>query len=107
MQILRIACLLICIFIYPRAGFAQDQIVRVSFVGDVMVAMLPGELITKGRDPFTAFADIFKSSDINIGNLETSVASGGKPMNKPYAFRATPAAVSVLKKVFSRHVTGQ
>ena len=65
-----------------------------------MVAMLPGDLIIKGRDPFAAFADIFKSSDINIGNLETSVASGGKPLNKPYVFRASPAAVPVLKKYF-------
>jgi hypothetical protein len=69
MPILRIACLLICFLIFPRTGFAQDRIVRVSFAGDVMVAMLPGDLIIKGRDPFAAFADIFKSSDINIGNL--------------------------------------
>jgi poly-gamma-glutamate synthesis protein (capsule biosynthesis protein) len=65
-----------------------------------MIAMLPGDLIIKGRDPFTGFADIFKSGDINIGNLETSVASGGKPLSKPYVFRATPAAVPVLKKYF-------
>jgi hypothetical protein len=100
MQILRIICFLIFLLFFPRAGFAQDQIVRVSFVGDVMVAMLPGELIIKGRDPFAAFADIFKSGDINIGNLETSVALGGKPLSKPYVFRASPAVVPVLKKYF-------
>ncbi len=58
MQILRIACLLICFLIFPRAGVAGDQIVRVSFVGDIMVAMMPGDLIIKGRDPFAKFADL-------------------------------------------------
>lgn len=100
MKISRLMIFLFLFLLFPRVGFAQDQIVRISFVGDIMVAGLPGDLIIKGRDPFTAFADFFKSSDINIGNLETSVASGGKPLNKPYIFRAAPATVPVLKRYF-------
>jgi poly-gamma-glutamate synthesis protein (capsule biosynthesis protein) len=100
MQVLGFTFLLMLLFLFPRAGVAGDQIVRISFVGDIMVAGLPGDLIQQGRDPFTAFADILKSSDLNIGNLETSVASGGRPLNKPYVFRASPAVVPVLKRHF-------
>ena len=100
MKISRLTFILFLFLLVPRAGTAQDQIVRISFVGDVMVAGLPGDLVIKGRDPFTAFADFFKSSDINIGNLETSVASGGKPLNKPYVFRASPTIIPVLRHYF-------
>ena len=100
MQALRLLVFLALLLFLPSAGAAQNEIVRINFVGDVMVAGLPGDLIIKGRDPFVAFADIFKSGDVNIGNLETSVASSGKPSSKPYVFRASPAVIPILKRYF-------
>lgn len=100
MKIIRIAFLLIFFLFQSQTGSAQDQIVRIGFVGDIMVDMLPGDLIKKGLDPFAAFAENLKSCDINIGNLETPVASGGTPLDKPYIFRASPAVVPVLKRYF-------
>ncbi len=73
---------------------------RISFSGDIMLADLPGECIARGRDPLGEFAALYKTCDINIGNLECVIATGGVEEKKPWTFRAHPRCIPVLKKHF-------
>jgi poly-gamma-glutamate synthesis protein (capsule biosynthesis protein) len=76
-------------------------LVRLLFVGDIMLDDGPGRAIAAGRDPFADFADEFSKADIRIGNLELPIASSGKPMaNKIYAFRAKPQVIEKLSGRF-------
>ena len=52
------------------------------FVGDIMVAETPGELISRGEDPFQPFAALLSSHDVRIGNLECVVATTGTAEEK-------------------------
>lgn len=70
------------------------------FVGDIMVAETPGELIARGEDPFQPFAALLSSHDVRIGNLECVVATTGTAEEKPYTFRADPRTLPVLKRHF-------
>ena len=70
------------------------------FVGDIMVAETPGELIVRGEDPFQPFAALLSSHDVRIGNLECVVATTGTAEEKPYTFRADPRTLPVLKRHF-------
>lgn len=70
------------------------------FVGDIMVAETPGELIARGEDPFQPFAVLLSSHDVRIGNLECVVATTGTAEEKPYTFRADPRTLPVLKRHF-------
>lgn len=89
------------------AGVARTQavdvaervstVVRVLFVGDVMLADGPGRAIADGRDPFADFADEFAQADLRIGNLESPIAAGGSPAaNKITVFRAAPPVIDRL-----------
>ena len=70
------------------------------FVGDIMVAETPGELIARGEDPFQPFAALLSSHDVRIGNLACVVATTGTAEEKPYTFRADPRTLPVLKRHF-------
>lgn len=70
------------------------------FVGDIMGAETPGELISRGEDPFQPFAALLSSHDVRIGNLECVVATTGTAEEKPYTFRADPRTLPVLKRHF-------
>jgi poly-gamma-glutamate synthesis protein (capsule biosynthesis protein) len=70
------------------------------FVGDIMVAETPGELIARGEDPFQPFAALLSSHDVRIGSLECVVATTGTAEEKPYTFRADPRTLPVLKRHF-------
>ena len=70
------------------------------FVGDIMVAETPGELISRGEDPFQPFAALLSSHDVRIGNRECVVATTGTAEEKPYTFRADPRTLPVLKRHF-------
>ncbi len=70
------------------------------FVGDIMVAETPGELIARGEDPFQPFAALLSLHDVRIGNLECVVATTGTAEEKPYTFRADPRTLPVLKRHF-------
>lgn len=75
--------------------------VSLIFVGDIMLADTPGKVIKRGQDPFAAFADIFRSADIRVGNLECVVATTGTPEEeKPYTFRAHPRSLKYVKRHF-------
>ncbi|MBI2307644.1 MAG: CapA family protein [Rhodocyclales bacterium] len=72
-------------------------VVRLLFVGDVMLDDGPGRAIAAGRDPFADFADEFNQADVRIGNLETSIATSGSAVpDKVYAFRARPSVIERL-----------
>jgi poly-gamma-glutamate capsule biosynthesis protein CapA/YwtB (metallophosphatase superfamily) len=61
----------------------------------------PGRLIAAGGDPLAQIAPILQAADVAIGNLETSIATTGTPLdNKIYTFRAKPNTVEVLKGRF-------
>ena len=76
-------------------------VVRLLFVGDVMLDDGPGRAIAAGRDPFAEFAEEFERADLRIGNLETSIASGGAAVpDKVYTFRASPSVIDRLSGRF-------
>lgn len=79
---------------------APAREVSIVFVGDVMVAERPGELIAAGTDPLAAFQLLLARHDLRIGNLECVVATGGNALAKPYTFRADPRVLPVLKRHF-------
>jgi poly-gamma-glutamate synthesis protein (capsule biosynthesis protein) len=82
----------------PAVAASGD--VDIVFVGDVMVAEIPGQLIAKGVDPLAPFAKLLDAHDLRIGNLECVVATGGTAEIKPFTFRADPNVLPVLKKHF-------
>jgi poly-gamma-glutamate synthesis protein (capsule biosynthesis protein) len=76
-------------------------IVRLLFVGDIMLDDGPGRAIAAGRDPFADFADEFARADVRIGNLECPIATSGQAMaSKIYAFRAKPQVIEKLSGRF-------
>ena len=77
--------------------------VKLIMVGDIMVAKdeETGIQIEQGKDPFQAFAEIFKAADVSIGNLECVIAEKGVAEEKPYTFLAHPRVVPLLKQHFT------
>jgi len=81
-------------------AFSQTTDVSMVFVGDVMLAELPGQRIAQGHNPFGPFASVLNQSDIRIGNLECVIATIGKAEDKPFTFRAHPRVLKLLTKHF-------
>lgn len=77
---------------------AAESLVSIVFVGDVMLADRPGQLIKQGADPFAPFAHLLDSADVRVANLECVIAQGGKPEDKPYTFRAHPRVLKLLRR---------
>ena len=84
----------------PYSSSASDDI-QLVFVGDVMLADTPGKLIRAGKDPFRYFAQELRDADLTLGNLECVISTKGKPIDKPYTFRAPQRALPLLKQYFS------
>lgn len=84
----------------PRAvrPGASTAAVRVAWMGDVMLADGPGRVIARGKDPFAAVMASMKGADLRIANLECVIATGGKPADKPWTFRAHPRVLDVLRR---------
>ncbi|MFM9116644.1 MAG: CapA family protein [Planctomycetota bacterium] len=80
----------------PVAATADD--VQLIYAGDIMLDDLPGAAIARGVDPFQEFASVFKAAQATIGNLECVVATKGEEVKKPFAFRARPSVLPVLKR---------
>lgn len=95
-------CVLLAALACPAIAAAAPPAreVSIAFVGDVMVAERPGELIARGVDPLAAFAPLLAAHDLRIGNLECVVATGGSALDKPFTFRADPRVLPVLKRHF-------
>jgi poly-gamma-glutamate synthesis protein (capsule biosynthesis protein) len=92
-------CALVFALLAPPA-VARNGEVDMVFVGDVMVAEVPGQIIAKGLDPFEPFDALLQKHDLRIGNLECVVATGGTAELKPFTFRADPGVLPVLKRHF-------
>ena len=77
----------------------SEPVVRIAWVGDVMLADGPGRLISRGGDPFKPFAKLLASADLRVANLECVIAEGGKEIpGKPWTFRAKPSVLPLLKR---------
>ncbi|MFA9275391.1 MAG: CapA family protein [Candidatus Aquirickettsiella gammari] len=74
--------------------------VSILFVGDMVLADLPGKTIEQGENPYAAFKDIFASADLRVGNLECVIATTGKAAEKNFTFRAHPRVIPLLKQHF-------
>lgn len=91
---------LLCLLCATQPARAAGT-VELLFAGDIMLADGPGRTIAAGGDPLEAFDRILRRADYRIGNLETAVASLGKPHpNKIYNFRAAPDSLRVLRGRF-------
>lgn len=97
MRALLLSSVLFAAFPMAHASSGDASLI---FVGDIMVAETPGELIARGEDPFQPFAALLSSHDVRIGNLECVVATTGTAEEKPYTFRADPRTLPVLKRHF-------
>ena len=92
----------IALFTWTSIGnIARADPIRIVFVGDVMLDDLPGQYIAEGHDPFAAFAPLFQSADLTIGNLECVVGTTGVKEDKPFVLRAHPRVLPLLKQHFS------
>lgn len=87
--------------VVPTTTTAPDTARRpitLAFAGDLH---FEGSLRTRlDRDPATAvgpFAEVLRSADLAVGNLETAIATGGTRVDKEYAFRAPPIAIDALR----------
>jgi len=105
---LRSLAVLIVFLLCAQRGLAQDAAkdaprpaaVKCIFVGDIMLADLPGKAIEDGKDPFADFAEVFSRADLVVGNLECVIATKGKAVDKSWTFRAHPRVLPFLKKHF-------
>lgn len=82
----------------PQQAGAPSDTVRLAWMGDVMLADGPGRLIARGGDPFKPFAARLARADLRIANLECVVATGGKALDKPWTFRASPRTLPLLRR---------
>lgn len=74
--------------------------VRMVFVGDIMLARIPGEAVARGEDPFGSFAEVLTGADLAVGNLECVIATVGEMVPKAYNFRCHPRNVPLLAAYF-------
>ncbi len=75
-----------------------DAVVRLAWLGDVMLADGPGRTIAHGGDPFKQVAALLKRADLRIANLECVIAAKGKVVEKPWTFLARPTVLPTLKR---------
>lgn len=92
---------LLILILCANLAHAENQPIKIVFVGDIMLDDLPGKYIKDGNDPFASFSSLFKSADLTIGNLECVVGTTGIAEEKPYILRAHPRVLPLLKKYFS------
>ncbi|WP_374593970.1 CapA family protein [Aquabacterium sp.] len=91
--------LLVATLAWSQAVTDLDQaVVRVAWVGDVMLADGPGRLVKRGDDPFQYVASRLDEADLRVANLECVIASKGQAADKPWTFRATPQTLPLLKR---------
>lgn len=81
-----------------QTALAPKPDVKVTAVGDVMLARLLGELLEQGKlaFPFAPVAHLLQNADLTIGNMESALGTLGQPVDKTYAFRAPPEAAQSL-----------
>lgn len=87
---------------------ASGEEIVISAVGDIMLAGRWAPLLReKGYDrPFGGVAAALAKSDINLANLESPIASGGKEYTaKKFRFRAEPEVARAVRKAGFNLVT--
>ncbi|MEW5988777.1 MAG: CapA family protein [Chloroflexota bacterium] len=85
--------------LYPLGnGPAEDNLVHLAAVGDLMLARGLGTTIAGGNLawPFANVAEVLRAADVTVGNLESSLGDVGQPAVKSYTFQAPPAAAQTL-----------
>ena len=75
-----------------------EAVVQITAVGDLMLDRSLGWYVQQGdlAYPFANIADLLRSADVTIGNLECALGSGGTPAAKSFTFRAPPEAAQAL-----------
>ncbi len=82
----------------PRAHRGRHAAVTLAFGGDVhFEGTLRAGLAADPATVLAAAAPLFAGADISMVNLETAVATGGKPQPKLFTFRAPPSAFDALR----------
>jgi poly-gamma-glutamate capsule biosynthesis protein CapA/YwtB (metallophosphatase superfamily) len=87
---------------------AQSEEIVVSAVGDIMLAGRWAPLLKKkGYDhPFGGVTAALADSDINLANLESPIANGGREYtSKKFRFRAEPEVAKAIRKAGFNLVT--
>ena len=82
------------------AAPAADGVLRIVFVGDIMLDGGPGHLVSIGKDPFAPCAELLADADLTIGNLECVLGYEGERQVKPYVFRGADRSCEFLVKHF-------
>jgi poly-gamma-glutamate synthesis protein (capsule biosynthesis protein) len=82
------------------AATGRDGEVRIVFVGDIMLDGGPGHLVSLGKDPFAACAQLFAGADLVVGNLECVVGDDGQRQVKPHVFKGPERSVEFLRRHF-------
>ncbi|TFH36623.1 MAG: CapA family protein [Anaerolineales bacterium] len=79
-------------------GVMGDEPVKLTAVGDIMLARGLGEAIHTGDDPypFAAVEHLLASAELTLGNLESALGDGGQAEAKGYTFLAPSEAAQTL-----------
>lgn len=89
------------LFACGSLAVAEEAVLSMAFVGDIMLDETPGKRIRRGHNPFAHFAPFLDRADVRVGNLECVVArQGTAEADKPYTFRAHPRVLKLLKRHF-------
>jgi poly-gamma-glutamate capsule biosynthesis protein CapA/YwtB (metallophosphatase superfamily) len=83
-----------------RCALAREPAIDITFVGDLMVAEIPGEIIERGADPLAGVARYLAPQRLRIANLECVVATSGTAEIKPFTFRAHPRTIPLIARYF-------
>ncbi|MGE5580064.1 MAG: CapA family protein [Bacillota bacterium] len=81
------------------AAASAEPVVRLSFVGDILLNGTVGDLIKAEGPlaPWKGVKDLLSSADVTCGNLECAVGTTGTPLpGKTWTFRAEPATLQGL-----------
>lgn len=90
------------------APCVQGEEIVISAVGDIMLAGRWAPLLKKkGYDhPFGGVATALADSDVNLANLESPIANGGREYtSKRFRFRAEPEVAKAMRKAGFNLVT--
>ncbi|MBI2645116.1 AmmeMemoRadiSam system protein B [Candidatus Uhrbacteria bacterium] len=84
--------------VFERKDISPD-VVRLTFVGDIMLSRNVGDVLKRQKNwtlPFQDSQEYLKSADILFGNLESPISARGKNVGSIYSFRADPRAFNAL-----------
>ncbi len=79
------------------AAPAKAEEITLAFAGDVHFTERTARLLANPATAFGPVAEVFKSADYAMVNLETAVTTGGKAEPKQYHFRTPPTALEAVK----------